>query len=444
VSAAAPQTTPTRNAARVSYDRAAVHAVLDEALICHVGFVADGEPVVLPQLHARVGDRLYLHGSTGARALHAARTGGLPVCVTVTLTDGLVLAGSAFHHSINYRSVVAHGLAYLVDDDAEKHAALTALVEAVAPGRFEHTRPPSRKELAATAVLRLELAAVSVKARTGDPRDDPQDLDLPHWAAGPPDRRCDRPADAPGAGRARHRARRGHPRPPSDRRSRRRVLPSRRQAGHRALAAAGQRPHRPAMTAQRTLGAELTGRGLRFSRGGAQILRGTDITLRAGETVALTGPSGSGKTTLMSLLAGLSVPDAGSVLLDGRPLAEHGPTLRHRIAVVFQGYGLVALLSAAENIELPLAAIGVPPDEAAHRAREALDLVRLTDRARRRGEHLVEELSGGQQQRVAVARALATRPDVLLTDEPTAEQDPAHRTVALRAILHAAESGTAV
>ncbi len=176
------RTTPTRNAARVSYDRAAVHAVLDEALVCHVGFVVNGEPVVLPQLHVRVGDRLYLHGSTGARASQAARGTGLQVCVTVTLTDGLVLARSAFHHSINYRSVVAHGTAHLVDDTAERHAALTALVEAVAPGRAEHTRPPSRKELVATAVLRLELAAVSLKVRTGDPRDDPQDLDLPHWA----------------------------------------------------------------------------------------------------------------------------------------------------------------------------------------------------------------------------------------------------------------------
>jgi nitroimidazol reductase NimA-like FMN-containing flavoprotein (pyridoxamine 5'-phosphate oxidase superfamily) len=125
---------------------------------------------------------LYLHGSTGARALHAARTTGLPVCVTVTLTDGLVLARSAFHHSINYRSVVAHGTAHLVNDDAEKRTALTALVEAVAPGRSEHTRSPTAKELAATAVLRLDLTAVSLKARTGDPRDDPQDLDLQHWA----------------------------------------------------------------------------------------------------------------------------------------------------------------------------------------------------------------------------------------------------------------------
>ncbi len=148
----------------MSYDRAAVHAVLDEALICHVGFVHDGEPVVLRQLHARVGDRLYLHGSTGARALQAARGAGLQVCVTVTLTDGLVLARSAFHHSINYRSVVAHGTAHLVDDDAERRAALTALAAAVAPGRSEHTRPPSRKELAATAVLRLELAASCTSA----------------------------------------------------------------------------------------------------------------------------------------------------------------------------------------------------------------------------------------------------------------------------------------
>lgn len=176
------RTSPTRNADRVSYDKAAVHAVLDEALICHVGFVVDGRPVVLPQLYARVGDVLYLHGSTGARALRTAREDGLPVCVTVTLTDGLVLARSAFHHSIDYRAVVAHGTAVPVDDPDEKAAALTALVEAVAPGRSARTRGPSRKELAATEVLRLELAEVSLKARTGGPVDDPDDLDLPHWA----------------------------------------------------------------------------------------------------------------------------------------------------------------------------------------------------------------------------------------------------------------------
>jgi nitroimidazol reductase NimA-like FMN-containing flavoprotein (pyridoxamine 5'-phosphate oxidase superfamily) len=177
-----PRTTPTRAAKRVSYDREAVHAVLDEAVVCHVGFVVDGQPVVLPQLHARVGERLYLHGSTGARALRAAGSGGLAVCVTVTLLDGLVLARSAFHHSVNYRSVVAHGVAVLVEDEEEKVAALAAVVEAVASGRSDGTRPPSRKELAATSVLRLDLADVSLKVRSGPPVDDLEDLDLPHWA----------------------------------------------------------------------------------------------------------------------------------------------------------------------------------------------------------------------------------------------------------------------
>jgi nitroimidazol reductase NimA-like FMN-containing flavoprotein (pyridoxamine 5'-phosphate oxidase superfamily) len=176
------RTAPTRKPDRVHYDRAAVHAVLDEALVCHVGYVVDGRPVVLPQLHARVDDRLYLHGSTGARALRTARAGGLDVCVTATLTDGLVLARSAFHHSINYRAVVAHGTATLVDDPMEKEAALVALVEAVAPGRSAGTRGPTVKELAATAVLRLDLAEVSLKVRTGDPVDDPEDHALPHWA----------------------------------------------------------------------------------------------------------------------------------------------------------------------------------------------------------------------------------------------------------------------
>jgi len=177
-----PRTTPTRAANRVSYDRETAHAILDEAVVCHVGFVFDGQPVVLPQLHVRVGDRLYLHGSTGARALRTASTGGLDVCVTVTLVDGLVLARSAFHHSVNYRSVVAHGPAVAVEDGPEKETALAALVEAVAPGRTEGTRPPSRKELAATSVLRLDLRDVSVKTRSGPPVDDPDDVGLPHWA----------------------------------------------------------------------------------------------------------------------------------------------------------------------------------------------------------------------------------------------------------------------
>ena len=185
---------------------------------------------------------------------------------------------------------------------------------------------------------------------------------------------------------------------------------------------------------------ELVGAQLRFARGGVQILRGIDIGLRSGERVALTGPSGSGKTTLMGVLAGLAEPDSGTVLLDGRPLADQGRQLRGRVAIVFQGYALVALLTAAENIEMALVANGLPASQAANRAREALELVGLADRA----EHLVEELSGGQQQRVAVARALAGRPDVLLADEPTAEQDPAHAALALEAIFAAADQGTAV
>src|SRR5690349_16934030 len=155
------RTTPTRLGDRASYDRELVHSVLDEAFVCHLGFVADGEPRVLPTLHARVGDVLYLHGSTGSRPMLAARGEGMPVCVTVTLIDGLVLARSQFHHSANYRSVVAHGLARLVTGDAEKRRVLSALVEKVAPGRSTDTRPPTDRELAQTAVLALPLREVS-------------------------------------------------------------------------------------------------------------------------------------------------------------------------------------------------------------------------------------------------------------------------------------------
>jgi predicted ABC-type transport system involved in lysophospholipase L1 biosynthesis ATPase subunit len=182
------------------------------------------------------------------------------------------------------------------------------------------------------------------------------------------------------------------------------------------------------------------GKQLRLRRSGLQILRGIDIDLRSGERVALTGPLGAGKTTLMSVLAGLAEPDSGTVHLDGHPLADHGPQLRRRIGIVFQGYALVALLTAAENVEMALVATGLPAAQTAKRAREALELVGLADRA----EHLVEELSGGQQQRLAITRALAGRPGVLLADEPTAEQDPAHAAQALDAILAAADRGAAV
>ena len=177
-----PRTTPHRRVERVGYDRVAAHAILDEAICCHVGFIRDGSPVVLPQLHARVDDVLYLHGSTGAGSMLAARPDGIDVCVTVTLLDGLVLARAALNHSVNYRSVLAHGRAHPVEDPDEKQRALAAVVDAVVPGRSAEVRGPTRKELAATAVLRLDLAEVSVKVRSGPPGDDEADLALPYWA----------------------------------------------------------------------------------------------------------------------------------------------------------------------------------------------------------------------------------------------------------------------
>ncbi|MFG3555563.1 bifunctional pyridoxamine 5'-phosphate oxidase family protein/GNAT family N-acetyltransferase [Micromonospora sp. NPDC047557] len=176
------RTTPTRSRDRMSYDREAAHAVLDEAYHCALGFTVDGEPRVLPTLHVRIGDTLYLHGSTGSRPLLAARGDGLPVCVTVTLLDALVYARSQFHHSANYRSVVALGTARLVTDEQEKSAMLTALVDKVGAGRSTDSRPPNRRELAETAVLALPLREVSVRSRTGGVREDEADLHLPHWA----------------------------------------------------------------------------------------------------------------------------------------------------------------------------------------------------------------------------------------------------------------------
>jgi uncharacterized protein len=176
------RTTPTRIRERAHYERDVVHAILDEAVICHLGFVADGAPVVLPTTYVRVDDRLYLHGSTGSRPLRTAGgDGGMPVCVTVTLVDGFVLARSAFHHSINYRSVVIHGTAHAVTDPAEQAAALDALVDHLVPGRAADCRPASAKELAATAVVRLDLREVSAKVRTGGPNDEPEDMTLPYW-----------------------------------------------------------------------------------------------------------------------------------------------------------------------------------------------------------------------------------------------------------------------
>jgi uncharacterized protein len=164
---------------RAAYDKATVHAILDEGFLCHVGFVAGGQPYVIPTGYARIGETIYLHGSTGSRL---GLRPGMDVCVTVTLLDGLVLARSAFHHSMNFRSVMALGRTRGVRDLEEKEAALRALVEHIVPGRSDEVRGGDRRELSATAVLALPLDEVSAKVRTGPPQDDDPDYDLPIWA----------------------------------------------------------------------------------------------------------------------------------------------------------------------------------------------------------------------------------------------------------------------
>ena len=166
---------------RARYDTDIVHGILDEALVCHVGFVIDGQPVVIPTLHARRGDLLYLHGSPANRMLRTLK-GRVDVCVTVTLVDALVLARSAFHHSMNYRSVVVFGTAREVSDPAEKMTAFRALVDHVAPRRWDTVRAPNEKEIRSTLVLALALAEASAKVRTGPPLDDEADYALPVWA----------------------------------------------------------------------------------------------------------------------------------------------------------------------------------------------------------------------------------------------------------------------
>lgn len=177
-----PRSTANRDRGRVRYERAAAHAILDEAWHCHLGFVVDGEPRVLPTLHVRVAETVYLHGSTGSRPMLAARAGGLPVCLTATLLDALVYGRSQLHHSANYRSVIAHGTARLVTDVEEQRRALSALVDKTGAGRSGDARPPTDRELAQTAVLALPLVEVSVKARTGGVVDEPEDYALPYWA----------------------------------------------------------------------------------------------------------------------------------------------------------------------------------------------------------------------------------------------------------------------
>src|ERR1700746_685735 len=166
---------------RGAYDRETVFKILDEAFVCHVGFVVDGQPFVIPTNFGRSGETLYLHGSAASRMLRT-RTQGIPVCVAVPLTDGLVLARSAFHPSVNYRSVVVLGTARLVEDPAEKMEALRVFTEHVMKGRWDDVRLPTEQEMKATTVLAIPLEEVSAKVRTGGPVDDEADYSLPVWA----------------------------------------------------------------------------------------------------------------------------------------------------------------------------------------------------------------------------------------------------------------------
>lgn len=174
-----PRTRVRRHPERGVYDPTTIRAILDEGTVAHLGFVADGQPWVVPLVYGRHGGTLYLHGSAASRA---TATAGTPVCATVTLLDGLVLARSAFHHSVNYRSVVVVGVPREVADDAERLIAARAIVEHVAPGRWEAVREPDARELARTRFLALGLEEASAKVRTGPPVDDPDDLDREVWA----------------------------------------------------------------------------------------------------------------------------------------------------------------------------------------------------------------------------------------------------------------------
>jgi uncharacterized protein len=165
---------------RGRYERDTIDKILDEALVCHVGFVADAQPYVIPTLHVRMQDRLYLHGAVANRMLRTLE-GGVDVCVTVTLLDGLVLSRSWFHHSVNYRSVVVLGRAVEVTDRDEKVAALRSLVEHVVPGRSGDSRAPSDTELRRTRVLAIPLDEASAKVRAGPPKEEADDLALPYW-----------------------------------------------------------------------------------------------------------------------------------------------------------------------------------------------------------------------------------------------------------------------
>jgi len=189
------RTEVSRHPERGVYDREAIDAILDEALVCHVGFVHDGHPFVIPTIHARAGDTLYVHGSPASRMLRELAD-GVEICVTVTLLDGLVLARSVYNHSMNYRSVVVLGRVRLLVEPAEKLAALEAIVEHILPGRWEDARQPNEGELGGTSVLALALDEASAKVRSGAPKDFEGDLELPVWAGVIPLELAARPAVA--------------------------------------------------------------------------------------------------------------------------------------------------------------------------------------------------------------------------------------------------------
>jgi nitroimidazol reductase NimA-like FMN-containing flavoprotein (pyridoxamine 5'-phosphate oxidase superfamily) len=176
-----PRTRVVREPQRAVYDRGTVKQILDEAFLCHVGFVADGQPYVIPTSYGRDGNALYIHGSAASRMLRNLDQ-GVAVCITVTLLDGLVLARSVFNHSMNYRSVVILGTATLVDNPAEKIVALRALSEHILPNRWDDARQPNEKELKATSVLRIPIEEFSAKVRVGPPIDDEEDYSFPTWA----------------------------------------------------------------------------------------------------------------------------------------------------------------------------------------------------------------------------------------------------------------------
>lgn len=176
-----PRTTLARHPERGTHERETIHQILDEGFVCHVGFVAEGQPFVIPTGYGRIGDTVYIHGSAASRMLRNLEK-GIDLCLTVTLLDGLVMARCAFSHSMNYRSVVILGKATLVESQQEKMAALQAVSEQIVPGRWAEVRKPTEQELKATSVLKLPLAEASAKIRTGGPKDTKEDLGFSVWA----------------------------------------------------------------------------------------------------------------------------------------------------------------------------------------------------------------------------------------------------------------------